>query len=173
MDYVSHSGHSYKRSLGVDSRQRAHAALEAMGVPLVNAAVSSLLGIVMLAFSSSYGMRTLFITALFLFTFSFFYGVFVLPVLLSFFGPASTSSNGHYVTDFAKPWGFLKQRRKSSSVERENSDEVFAESQLVAAAIPLNEQDRLSPSANDNGIEAITASAVQAITQDQPLSSII
>ena len=82
VDYVSHSGHSYKRSVGADSRQRAHAALEAMGVPLVNAAVSSLLGIVMLAFSSSYGMRTLFITALFLFSFSFFYGVFVLPVLL-------------------------------------------------------------------------------------------
>ncbi|XP_075260889.1 patched domain-containing protein 3-like isoform X3 [Convolutriloba macropyga] len=89
VDYASHSGHSYKRSRGLTSKGRAEASLEAMGVPLINAAASSILGIVMLAFSSSYGMRTLFVTALFLFSFSFFYGVCVLPVLLSFFGPVN------------------------------------------------------------------------------------
>ena len=72
-------------------------ALRNIGVPLTNAALSSLLSVSMLGFGSSYVMRNMFKSMMLLFSLSFFYGVIFLPIILSFFGPVPKNENENWV----------------------------------------------------------------------------
>ena len=117
IDYISHSGHAYlcasqqlsrldqedishllgsksNRELSDDviREQTSRLALRNIGVPLTNAALSSLLSVSMLGFGSSYVMRDMFKSMMLLFSLSFFYGIVFLPIVLSFFGPVASQS---------------------------------------------------------------------------------
>merc|ERR1719499_132326 len=87
IDYISHTGHAYIVHMTESRMDTTKKALENIGVPLFNAALSSIISVSMLGFSYSSMMRRLFVSIILLFGFSFFYGVIFLPIVLSVFGP--------------------------------------------------------------------------------------
>ena len=92
IDYISHVGHAYIVDMCENRFTTTKHALENIGVPLFNAAMSSVISISMLGFSHSNMMRRIFVSMVLLFGFSFFYGVIFLPIILSIIGPTRRSS---------------------------------------------------------------------------------
>jgi len=93
VDYSAHIGHCFMLKGGTRD-ERARAALVDIGAPVINGAFSTFLGVVTLAFSSSYVFRALFQQFFTTCLFGVFHGVFLLPVLLSWFGPPAYASVG-------------------------------------------------------------------------------
>merc|ERR1711871_113729 len=91
VDYSAHIGHCFMLKAGTRNA-RAKAALADIGAPVINGAFSTFLGVVTLAFSSSYVFRTLFKQFFTTCVFGVFHGAFLLPVLLSWFGPRAYAS---------------------------------------------------------------------------------
>ena len=87
IDYISHTGHAYLTEIGASRKLSTQKSLENIGVPLFNAAMSSIISISMLGFSYSNMMRRLFVSMALLFGFSFIFGVIFLPIILSVIGP--------------------------------------------------------------------------------------
>ena len=91
VDYTLHISHSFLSAPGKRRNDRVVAALQHVGIPILNMSVTSLLGILMLAFAESYVSQTFFRSLLIVVILGIFHSMLVLPVLLSFFGPRRTS----------------------------------------------------------------------------------
>ncbi|XP_063718280.1 uncharacterized protein LOC134845264 [Symsagittifera roscoffensis] len=83
---MTHSAHGYLSAVGRSREETAKSALETIGMPLFNAAVSSVLGVCLLAAAETYAMQSFFLTMTILMVLSFFYGVVALPVIFSILG---------------------------------------------------------------------------------------
>jgi len=87
IDYTAHTCHAYMIANGNSRDERVQAAMRASGAPIFNGAVSSILGIVMLAFAKSYIFQSFFQVMLLVILFGICHAVLFLPSVLSFIGP--------------------------------------------------------------------------------------
>ena len=88
IDFSAHLTHCFIASVGTGSRsKRAYAACMRIGMPIVNSAVSTILGICVLAFSRSYFFMSFFKTIFLLMCLGVLHSMIFLPVLLSLIGP--------------------------------------------------------------------------------------
>ncbi len=91
VDFTVHISHAFMTATGKNRNERVMAALEKVGVPMLNGAFSSILGILMLAFASSYIFKSFFKTMLLVIMLGLAHSLLLLPVVLSFIGPRRTS----------------------------------------------------------------------------------
>jgi hypothetical protein len=88
IDFSAHLTHAFIASVGKGSRsRRAYYACMRIGLPIFNSAVSTILGICVLAFSRSYFFMSFFKTIFILMTLGVLHSMLFLPVLLSLIGP--------------------------------------------------------------------------------------
>lgn len=89
IDYCAHICHAVMHSLpeGTSRQHCVSLALGKVGGPILNGALSSLIGVIMLVNSESYIFKSFFKMMLLVITFGLFHSIFVLPMFLSYFGP--------------------------------------------------------------------------------------
>ncbi|OWF51349.1 patched domain-containing protein 3-like [Mizuhopecten yessoensis] len=93
VDSSAHMCHAFITVEGNTRAARVHAALERAGGPVLNAALSSIIGVTLLIFSSSYIFRTFFKMMILVFLFGLAHAIFLLPIIFSKFGPISVQDN--------------------------------------------------------------------------------
>ncbi|XP_071232528.1 patched domain-containing protein 3-like [Salvelinus alpinus] len=86
VNFSAHVSYAFVSSTKADSNEKAVDALAHLGFPIVQGAVSTLLGVVALSFSESYIFRTFFKLMFLVITFGLVHGVAFLPVFLTFVG---------------------------------------------------------------------------------------
>ncbi|XP_071944896.1 patched domain-containing protein 3-like [Antedon mediterranea] len=89
VDFSAHITYSYTVAPGSTKEDRMNNALFLLGMPMLQGAVSTILGVLVLAFSDYYIFRTLFKTLFLVIVLGLYHGLFVMPVLLPMFGPRS------------------------------------------------------------------------------------
>ncbi|VDI43157.1 Hypothetical predicted protein [Mytilus galloprovincialis] len=87
VDFATHVCHAYVQAKGDTRDQRVAVAIDHAGGPILNGALSTIIGVVMLAFSKSFIFFSFFKVMLMVMLFGLLYSVFLLPVVLSFIGP--------------------------------------------------------------------------------------
>jgi len=87
VDFSAHICHAYICSEGVCRNSIVCAAIDRSGGPVFNAAVSSILGIMLLVFSTSYIFQSFYKLMFLVIVFGFAHSMFLLPVILSLIGP--------------------------------------------------------------------------------------
>mmetsp|Transcript_1584 Transcript_1584/g.2114 ORF Transcript_1584/g.2114 Transcript_1584/m.2114 type:complete len:909 (+) Transcript_1584:142-2868(+) len=93
VDYAAHIGHCFMIKDGT-REERIIASLEDIGAPVLNGALSTFLAVLFQAFSKSYVFRVVFFDFFCAVLFGCLNGLVLLPVLLSFVGPASYGRGG-------------------------------------------------------------------------------
>jgi predicted RND superfamily exporter protein len=88
VDYSAHVAHCFMTKTG-SRKERVAKAMEDIGVPVINGAISTFLAVVVLGASASYVFRVLFRQFFATCLFGVLHGMCLLPVLLSFIGPAA------------------------------------------------------------------------------------
>ena len=83
VDFSAHISYHFSISKLKTGNQKAVEAIGHLGMPIVQGAISTVLGVVVLAFSNSYIFRTFFKIILLVMIFGFLHALFLLPVLLS------------------------------------------------------------------------------------------
>ncbi|CAG0887174.1 unnamed protein product [Cyprideis torosa] len=99
VDFSAHISYAYLSAKVNTPAERVEAALHDLGMPILQGSVSTVLGIIALSFAPSYIFVTFFKTIFLVMFFGACHGLFLLPVLLSLFGPASCSSKHHHEKD--------------------------------------------------------------------------
>jgi hypothetical protein len=94
VDFSAHICYHYMSEEGKAPEERIAASLYALGLPIIQGAVSTILGVVGLAFASSYLYFTFFKMIFLVIFLGALHGLILLPVLLSLFGPNSCSPRG-------------------------------------------------------------------------------
>ncbi|XP_076349403.1 patched domain-containing protein 3-like [Tachypleus tridentatus] len=84
VDYSAHISYAYISSNKKNANDRMRTALHSLGMPILQGSLSTILGIVSLAFAPSYIFLTFFKTVFLVILFAALHGIFLLPVLLSF-----------------------------------------------------------------------------------------
>jgi len=87
VDFLMHTLLAFYESPGATKEDKVRHALRTMGSSVFIGALSTLLGVVPLAFSSSEIFRTVFVSFVALVTIGAGHGLIFLPVILSYFGP--------------------------------------------------------------------------------------
>ena len=90
VDFSAHITYAFVSAGGDTGNERMCNALHALGYPIAQGALSTILGVVALGFSASYIFRAFFKTMLLVIFLGAFHGLLVIPALLSFMGPKST-----------------------------------------------------------------------------------
>ncbi|XP_053405532.1 patched domain-containing protein 3-like isoform X2 [Mercenaria mercenaria] len=88
VDFVAHICHGYMISEGESRNERMRNGLNKAGAPIFHGAVSSILGVVMLAAAKSYVFFSFFKVMSIVITFGIAHAVLLLPVILSLIGPS-------------------------------------------------------------------------------------
>ncbi|XP_064454991.1 patched domain-containing protein 3-like [Ornithodoros turicata] len=83
VDYSAHISYAYLSSDGLTANDKMKCALHSLGMPIFQGSLSTILGIVILAFAPSYIFLTFFKTVLLVILFGALHGILLLPVLLS------------------------------------------------------------------------------------------
>lgn len=91
VDFSAHICYHYMSEEGKSPEERIAASLYALGLPIVQGAVSTILGVIGLAFAPSYLYVTFFKMIFLVIFLGAVHGLVLLPVLLSLFGPGSCS----------------------------------------------------------------------------------
>jgi hypothetical protein len=89
VDFTAHICYAYMSSKAKKPSDRVRECLYALGLPIVQGALSTILGVAVLYFAGSYIFLTFFKTAFLVIFFGAMHGLLLLPVLLSLFGPGS------------------------------------------------------------------------------------
>lgn len=87
VDFATHICHAFAQAGGSNRNDRVGEALDRAGGPILNGALSTIVGVLMLAFSKSFIFFSFFKVMFMVMCFGMMYALFLLPVLLSFFGP--------------------------------------------------------------------------------------
>lgn len=90
VDYTAHICHAFLTVDGENRNERVNEAIILSGGPIFNGAMSSLIGIIMLAFSESYVFTSFFKVMVLVILFGLGQAIFFLPVILSLIGPNKT-----------------------------------------------------------------------------------
>lgn len=83
VDYSAHISYAYLSSEGLTANDKMKSALHSLGMPIFQGSLSTILGIVILAFAPSYIFLTFFKTVFLVILFGALHGILLLPVLLS------------------------------------------------------------------------------------------
>ncbi|OWF51348.1 patched domain-containing protein 3-like [Mizuhopecten yessoensis] len=89
VDFSAHICHAYITVDGATRKERVHRALDRAGGPIINAAISSIMGIVVLAFSSSYIFKSFFKLMFLVMVFGLAHSLLLLPLIFSLVGPVT------------------------------------------------------------------------------------
>ena len=93
VDFSAHISYHYLAEGGKTPNERIRGSLYALGIPIMQGAGSTILGVFGLAFAPSYLFVTFFKMIFLVITLGILHGLVLLPVLLSFFGPGSCKSS--------------------------------------------------------------------------------
>ena len=149
VDFTAHICHGYMMSDGEKRSTRVQQAIDKTGAPIFHGAVSSLLGVSVLAGAKSYIFRSFAAVMSFVLLFGIMHALFLLPVILSWIGPGK-NKNGSDDEESEKvnstPEGTEPKviKMKDLSPDSDNSAEV----KLLKVSIK-------SPSDNDVKAEAV------------------
>jgi hypothetical protein len=105
VDYTAHICYAYMSSQGTTPEERVKESLYALGLPIVQGASSTILAVISLVLAGSYIFLVFFKMVFLVVFFGAMHGLFLLPVLLSLFGPGSCTAS-----------------KKRKSVKKEPSD---------------------------------------------------
>lgn len=89
VDFTAHICYAYMSSKATSPNERVKECLYALGLPIIQGALSTILGVIVLYWSGSYIFLTFFKTVFLVIFFGAMHGILLLPVLLSLFGPGS------------------------------------------------------------------------------------
>ncbi|XP_055372503.1 patched domain-containing protein 3 [Condylostylus longicornis] len=92
VDFTAHICYCYMSSKKKTPKARVREALYSLGLPIVQGSMSTILGVTALLIAQSYIFLVFFKMVFLVIFFGAMHGLFLLPVLLSLFGPASCSS---------------------------------------------------------------------------------
>ena len=90
VDFSAHITYAFVTSQSQTRKERVKDALYALGLPLLQASISTILALTPLAASFAYTFRTFFKIMFLVILFGMLHGLFVIPVLLSMLGPTGT-----------------------------------------------------------------------------------
>lgn len=93
IDFTAHICYTYMASKSNDSDERVREALYSLGMPIFQGAVSTILGCIALLLADSYIFLVFFKMIFLVILFGALHGLFLLPVLLSLFGPVSCNKD--------------------------------------------------------------------------------
>merc|ERR1719341_325960 len=128
VDFAAHISYHYMDSEGTPD-DRVRNSLYGLGLPILQGAVSTILGVIGLMIAPSYIFVTFFKMVLLVISLGFLHGLFLLPVLLSIFGPGSCSNSSatpttSYLSDGeslpSKPESDSKQSSQKNSPSLNN-----------------------------------------------------
>ena len=113
-------------------KERVKDSMYALGLPIVQGAISTILGVIGLALAPSYIFLTFFKMVLLVIVLGALHGLILLPVLLSFLGPGTccglqTSQNGEKVKKKTKNLSHNKQQLQQQTTQTYMHTEVPAE----------------------------------------------
>lgn len=94
VDSSAHMCHAFITVEGSTRADRVQATLDRAGGPIFNAALSSIIGIMLLIFSSSYVFRSFFKMMIMVFLFGLAHAIILLPIVFSVFGPLGGKVEG-------------------------------------------------------------------------------
>lgn len=89
IDFTAHICYAFMTSESKNSNERVREALYSLGMPIFQGSVSTILGTIALLLANSYIFLVFFKMIFLVITFGALHGLFLLPVLLSLFGPVS------------------------------------------------------------------------------------
>ncbi|CAG2166800.1 unnamed protein product [Oppiella nova] len=112
VDFSAHISYAYISCYEDDPKEKVKSALYSLGLPIFQGSVSTVLGIIALAFAPSYVFVTFFKTVFLVMLFGATHGVLLLPVLLS-------------ITDQCRGKGKASNKYKSSNLGHQNSSPFF------------------------------------------------
>ncbi|XP_077980119.1 patched domain-containing protein 3-like [Glandiceps talaboti] len=92
VDFSAHICHAFLKAEGKDRNSRVAVALSRAGVPVLNAGISSFIGVIVLVFAESYVFISFFRIMFLVVVFSVCHALFLMPVVLSFIGPSKPES---------------------------------------------------------------------------------
>ena len=102
VDYSAHIAHTYLRVPGIHGRNyKARKAISRMGSSVSHAAISTSLGVSVLAFAKTYTVRVFFKTWITFLLAGFANSILLLPVLLTIFGSTTSSEETNYTSSKA------------------------------------------------------------------------
>lgn len=93
IDFTAHICYTFMTSKSNNSEERVREALYSLGMPIFQGSVSTILGCVALLLAESYIFLVFFKMIFLVITFGALHGLFLLPVLLSLFGPVSCNQD--------------------------------------------------------------------------------
>ncbi|CAD5115001.1 unnamed protein product [Dimorphilus gyrociliatus] len=127
VDFTVHISHAFMAATGKNRNERVSTALNKVGVPILNGALSSILGIIMLASAHSYIFVSFFKTMLLVIVLGLFHSLLVLPVLLSFIGPRRTSKPRVYIpiSPSSRSIQPMEAPRRPSSLRCSNNQRIY------------------------------------------------
>lgn len=160
VDYSAHISYAYLSSEGLTANDRMRCALHSLGMPIFQGSVSTILGIVILAFAPSYIFLTFFKTVFLVILFGALHGILLLPVLLSlsdsfckkqkkaivthpFFVPPHPSANGKSPTVIITTDNYNPISSMGKDVKRKLSGELHQEDSWKGdMTIPINDSSK-------------------------------
>ena len=98
VDFSAHMTYAFATAEGDDGNERMRNALHALGYPIAQGALSTILGVFSLIFSGSYIFRTFFKTIFLVIFLGAFHGLLIIPALLSVIGPPKSVRKRHAVS---------------------------------------------------------------------------
>lgn len=104
VDFTAHICYAYMSSKATCPEDRVRESLYALGLPIIQGAISTILGVSALILAGSYIFMVFFKMIFLVIVFGALHGMFLLPVLLSLFGPGACRRS--------------KRRRHSSSIDK-------------------------------------------------------
>jgi hypothetical protein len=93
VDYTAHICYAYMSSKGSTPEERVKESLYALGLPIIQGASSTILAVISLVLAGSYIFLVFFKMVFLVVFFGAMHGLFLLPVLLSLFGPGSCTAS--------------------------------------------------------------------------------
>ncbi|XP_065559917.1 patched domain-containing protein 3-like [Artemia franciscana] len=119
VDFSAHISYAFMSANVETSAERVQECLHSLGLPIVQGAFSTILGVIALTFAPSYIFVTFFKTILLVISFGFLHGLFLLPVLLSLFGPDSCSKKKNEPVESGVQVNSIES---NSKLEKNNED---------------------------------------------------
>ncbi|KAJ8315418.1 hypothetical protein KUTeg_007568 [Tegillarca granosa] len=163
VDFSAHICHAYIVEKTETRDKRVKAAITRSGGPILNAAVSSVLGILMLIFSNSFIFQSFFKLMLLVILFGLAHSIFFLPVILSLIGPMNTTKNSNYFTSQHTPFHITIQNSTEFRYEiidgkikfrhKEDGSYVSIKYSTDYAATMSNEAIVINPKPNGSHIQ--------------------
>ena len=124
VDFSAHITYAFMSADGDTGNQRMRNALHAVGFPIAQGALSTLCGLIALAFSPSYIFRSFFKTMSLVIFLGAIHGLVIIPALLSVMGPPKRTKKRHSVSPYLLPVADGPDRwwsRRSENTERDRT----------------------------------------------------